>query len=372
MKARVISKAGFVIGRGALLCALGVGMLAFGILAGGAVAAPAPASSLIKLAGDIQRIEGRLQALEARLDDLQTHGAGLEADYMAAQDKMAVTLAAMARMQRVPREAILVRPGGPLQAARTQMALRSVMPIIEKDGATLRTLWQELSHNKEALATQTAEARDAKDALVSAHDSLKAAMVDRNSNGRLSGSEAQEHAQAIDTQIAQLALQAADLRDLLVKLSDEQMDGIQFIPQGTINAPRGGRTKDAEAAVLPVSGVVKTPYGGRDDTGAKAQGVHIRTIDGALVVAPLDGVVRYAGAFKGYGQIVIIAHKGGYHSLLAGLWQIDVNVGQNLVSGEPVGLVRATNDRHNQTGLYFELRLHGQAVNPARKIPDLG
>ena len=47
----------------------------------------------------------------------------------------------------------------------------------------------------------------------------------------------------------------------------------------------------------------------------------------------------FAGPFRGYGQILIIEHGDGYHSLLAGLDRIDGAVGQWLVAGEPVGVM---------------------------------
>ncbi|MEI9986728.1 MAG: peptidoglycan DD-metalloendopeptidase family protein [Aliidongia sp.] len=49
----------------------------------------------------------------------------------------------------------------------------------------------------------------------------------------------------------------------------------------------------------------------------------------------------FAGPFKGYGQILIIDHGGGYHSLLAGMEQVDASVGQSVIAGEPLGTMRA-------------------------------
>jgi septal ring factor EnvC (AmiA/AmiB activator) len=79
------------------------------------------------------------------------------------------------------------------------------------------------------------------------------------------------------------------------------------------------------------------------------------------VVAPWDGRVEFAGPFRGYGQILIIEHGDGYHSLLAGLERIDVAVGQALVAGEPVGVVKSG---EGKPSLYLELRRHGQPIDP--------
>ena len=79
------------------------------------------------------------------------------------------------------------------------------------------------------------------------------------------------------------------------------------------------------------------------------------------MVAPYDGEVEFAGPFRGYGQILIIAHGDGYHSLLAGLDRVDSRVGQRLVAGEPVGTMAAVDKPH----LYLELRHNNQPINPA-------
>jgi septal ring factor EnvC (AmiA/AmiB activator) len=58
---------------------------------------------------------------------------------------------------------------------------------------------------------------------------------------------------------------------------------------------------------------------------------------------------------------LIIEHGDGYHSLLAGLERIDVTVGQVLVAGEPVGIVKSGEEKPS---LYLELRRNGQPIDP--------
>ncbi|MFD2032980.1 murein hydrolase activator EnvC family protein [Ancylobacter dichloromethanicus] len=57
----------------------------------------------------------------------------------------------------------------------------------------------------------------------------------------------------------------------------------------------------------------------------------------AQVASPSDGWVVYAGPFRSYGQLLIINAGGGYHILLAGMDKITVELGQFVLSGEPVG-----------------------------------
>jgi septal ring factor EnvC (AmiA/AmiB activator) len=175
----------------------------------------------------------------------------------------------------------------------------------------------------------------------------------------------------------QLASTARDLKDLIDKLVQEreaeqarraeeakraeearQLEALRRSGAGGAVAeltPGAGRT-------LPAAGRILSTYGTQTDFGASNHGITIETRPDAVVVAPWAGRVMFAGSFRGYGQILIIEHADGYHSLIAGLGHIDTDVGRSLATGEPVGNMGRPPDR-NPT-LYFELRHHGQPVNP--------
>ena len=114
---------------------------------------------------------------------------------------------------------------------------------------------------------------------------------------------------------------------------------------------------------LPVQGMVKIRYGESDEIGAISQGLTIVARPSSVVVAPFGGVVHYAGPFKKYGTIILMEHKNHYHSLVAGLGKIDAFVGQSVEAGEPLGRLPDYAGR-----LYYELRLNGNPINPARQI----
>ncbi len=97
-------------------------------------------------------------------------------------------------------------------------------------------------------------------------------------------------------------------------------------------------------------------------TGTYNKGVLFTSRAGAQVVAPYDGRVAFAGLFRGYGQILIIEHGEGYHTLLAGLRRIDGAVNQWLLAGEPVGVMGSSGS--GAPTLYLEIRLNGQPIDP--------
>ena len=77
---------------------------------------------------------------------------------------------------------------------------------------------------------------------------------------------------------------------------------------------------------------------------------------------PYDGRILFIGPFRAYGEILIIEHSGGYHSLVAGLGRTDGTVGQTVLSGEPVGIMTA--DGEDRPRLYIELRRNGTPIDP--------
>ena len=110
----------------------------------------------------------------------------------------------------------------------------------------------------------------------------------------------------------------------------------------------------------PVSGVKVTEYGQLISKGVTSKGIVYKTRSQAQVTALFDGTVIFSGPFKGYGNIIIVEHGGGYLSLLAGLGNIDCDVGQKLLAGEPVG----TMPKGDNSKLYVEIRKDRHPINP--------
>ncbi len=136
---------------------------------------------------------------------------------------------------------------------------------------------------------------------------------------------------------------------------------------GRLHAPERSFGLGQGRLPLPARGRVIGRFGELDDAGAAAKGISIETRYGAAVVSPNDGKVMFAGPFRGYGELLIIALGEGYHLLLAGLARTDVSVGQWLLAGEPVGLMaehQGSTDSGGPPRLYVELRRKGEPVNP--------
>jgi LysM repeat protein len=98
-------------------------------------------------------------------------------------------------------------------------------------------------------------------------------------------------------------------------------------------------------------------------------GIDIAAAEGAPVYASDSGVVVYAGVIGGgYGNMIMIDHNNGFHSLYAHLSVISVRCGQSVGQGNLIGLSGSTG---NSTGphLHFEVRHNGGFVNPWYVLP---
>jgi septal ring factor EnvC (AmiA/AmiB activator) len=122
---------------------------------------------------------------------------------------------------------------------------------------------------------------------------------------------------------------------------------------------------------LPVNGVKLREFGGSDGVGGVEKGISLATRSGAQVTTPCDGWVVYAGPFRSYGQLLILNAGGGYHVLIAGMGRISVNIGQFVLTGEPVATMGTTSQvasilatNASQPVLYIEFRKDGTPIDP--------
>jgi septal ring factor EnvC (AmiA/AmiB activator) len=95
-----------------------------------------------------------------------------------------------------------------------------------------------------------------------------------------------------------------------------------------------------------------------------SNGISIAASAGTDIRSVYDGQVIYADYFKGYGNMVIIDHGGGFFSLYAHAAKIMKNVGAKVVRNEVVATV-GDSDSTRGTMLYFEIRYQGKPVDPS-------
>jgi len=119
----------------------------------------------------------------------------------------------------------------------------------------------------------------------------------------------------------------------------------------------------------PVRGKVAIPFGKHNDPGLHTpvfrNGIYISAPEDTLARSVGKGKVVFADWFEGYGQLVIINHGEGYHTLYANLSEIFLSAGDIIKNKDKVGRV-GTSGILNRPALYFEIRYKGKPLNPSQ------
>ncbi|MDR2412296.1 MAG: peptidoglycan DD-metalloendopeptidase family protein [Holosporales bacterium] len=110
----------------------------------------------------------------------------------------------------------------------------------------------------------------------------------------------------------------------------------------------------------PAEGKRVFTFGKKDPKSREiGKGASIHTAPRAFVVAPALGRVVFSGPFRSYGNIIIIDHGSGFHSLIAGLDVLKVSVGETVAPGEYLGRMGK-----QSSCVTFEIRKEGKSVDP--------
>ena len=116
---------------------------------------------------------------------------------------------------------------------------------------------------------------------------------------------------------------------------------------------------------LPTHGELASRFGSpRSGGGPRWKGWLIRCPGGQAVRAVAAGQVVYAEWLRGFGNLLIIDHGDGYMSLYGNNEALLSPVGAKVDAGQVVAQAGASGGGQ-ETGVYFEIRIQGEAVDPA-------
>jgi septal ring factor EnvC (AmiA/AmiB activator) len=344
---------------------------------------------LIDTAARIRATETEVAGAQERLKPLDAREQTLRQSLEDRRGVMAEVLAALQRIGRHPPPALMVTAQDALQSLRSAMMLGAVLPEMRQAADLLIADLAELTR----IRTQIAGERDglARDLLgLSLERQRLGLLTDQRQKQQAESEQALEQERQGATQLAR---QADSLKDLIAKL--ELRLGPAGVPgrnarPGDDKAGEGrpdfaalsdpGRLAPAIAfatakgrLTLPVNGVRIKEFGHPDGIGGTEKGLTVAARPGAQITAPCDGWVVYAGPFRNYGQLLILNAGSGYHVLLAGMDRISVDLGQFVVTGEPVAVMGAGGGQvpaalaasSGPPVLYVEFRKDGTPVDPS-------
>ena len=326
----------------------------------------------IAAAGAEQRQEATVAGLQQQIALVLADAAGRERDIDGSRPQQAHLLGVLAFLARHRADPSVAADETRLDRRRGDLLMRAVAPQL---GAEAQALVGEISE----IARLRREATARRPELAAAEMALAA---DR---GRLARLVAQRLAQtrallpdaADAAALGHMAERAKDLGEL-IRLADaatERRDRLLAVRRrGDPTRPAVLRAFDPPQSALrpPVFGTIIQRFGEPDPAGTLSRGLIVAAaLPGADVVAPFDGRVVYAGAFRDLGPLLIIRNGALYHSVLGGLGRIGVVADEWVAAGEPVGAMPqtpASSAGSDATGvgsaLYFEVRRNGQPVDP--------
>ena len=349
--------------------------------------------ALIDAAARLRADEDRIAETETRLKPLDASETRLRESLAGRRSTIAEVLAALQRVGRHPPPAIMVRPEDALQSVRTAIMLGAVLPEMRQQAETLAADLSDLLRIRKDIADE--KDRLARDAASLGEERQRISLLIEERQKKQVDTEKALEAER-QKSIA-LARQVDNLKDLIGKVEQ----GLDTASRAARSANRAAeetardnaRNKDrTELAALqdpgrlapavafasargqlplPVNGARIKEFGGSDGLGGTEKGLVIATRAGSQVTAPCDGWVVYSAPFRNYGQVLILNAGGGYHVVLAGMERISVNVGQFVLTGEPVAVMgggsqtpAASASNSDKPALYVEFRKDGTPIDP--------
>ena len=316
------------------------------------------------LLGELRKLEVERQLRTAEMKRLDIDAAKVEAQLAATSERMQV-LQTSERAEQPELRARLVEIYKLGQARYLRLILST--PDLRHLGQATRTVavLAKLDRDRIALHQHTlAELKRTRTALEQRRNEFTTL--------RSSAEKAQAAAQRAVQARAELVRDIDQKRDLNAQLAGElQMtqQKLQAMLRDMASGTSGRTVLPAETAALPVApvrGDLPWPVSGQVrrsfSRGSSSNGIEIAAPEGADALAVHDGVVAFAGTFAGFGNLVILDHGSQTFSLYGDLLEIAVRKGARVEHGHPVGSVGPTPAGTN--GLYFELRVDGQPVDP--------
>ena len=114
---------------------------------------------------------------------------------------------------------------------------------------------------------------------------------------------------------------------------------------------------------MPVKGELVASFGSKRNDGPSWKGLFIKAGEGTDVRAAADGVVIFADWMRGFGNLLIIDHGSQYMTIYGNNQSLLKRPGDKVKLGEVVAA--AGNSGGNEhSGLYFEMRHQGRAIDP--------
>jgi septal ring factor EnvC (AmiA/AmiB activator) len=308
-----------------------------------------------KIAGEISKMKKKTSASKKRLkklgaeeEELDDTIDSLRTDVEQVTTEIKQREKAMARKARlmylytVSRKGLQSDPG----RARTRFYVQQVLDQGRDEQSNLKETEAGLSARQEKEESKLAEVLEIKDKEQAQRDQVLAQTKKKKRS-----------LQSVKKQKSEKSKRVKDLEKARTEL-EKLVAAVKKYP-----------AKELGAVVWPVKGRITGRFGTVIDRelGTKLinKGIDIQAPYGTNVRAMSNGKVVYEGPFLGYAKIILLDHENGFCSLYCHLSEILVVEGDKIIKGDVIGRV-GTGGLSEQSGLHFELRKNGVAVDPLK------
>lgn len=301
-----------------------------------------------------RRVEAERLRSERRVVEARAEEAEAQARLEARLSELKPRLAARQRLGRLGELRLLTTAGSLAELVKRRALLDRVL---KEDLAAFQGAQQALADRERARSARQAEALHLGALAASARERQAEAAARREERRTLLG--AVRNARALhERAAAEAAGQGQKLAEFIAALPP----------------PRAGAPAHAGFALLrgrlprPADGPIEVGFGRvvnpRFNTVTVQKGVDIGALPGDPVRAVAPGRVAHAGWFRGYGNLVIVDHGDGFHTLVAHLASMRTAMGEEVEAGSLLGTVGDTGSLKGPY-LYFEIREKGKPVDPS-------
>lgn len=311
--------------------------------------------NLAALAEAVSGYEGAVAALAAGVAQADQRTLALEDGLNARRTEIMRLIAALEAMSRTPVPQRGVHPDGPLGAARAAAMMDRLEPALRGEATALAG---------EVASLGAARAVEAKgDAALAAAEARLSGV-----RGALAAAMAAAVPPTEGPEVSSLTMIARD---------SESLSALAAALARTSDAPPPPAGATETPLLWPVAGSVVRHFDEPDAARVRRPGLVVETPALAIVKAPADAVVRYAGPFLEYGYVTVLEPDAGTMVVLAGLAQLQVRTGATVKRGDLLGLMgghspvveeSVTPEPAQGTGpgetLYIEIRQGRGPVDP--------
>ncbi len=315
------------------------------------------------LSAEMDAAAAQIEAANARIAIISRRQRAQRAQLGQESEPMLRLNAALQQMTGRPTTLMMAQPGQRTDYIHLRAVMATVQPEIVKRTSALRqqiTVQNEL-RSQELLALKSLD--DARSRLKSRRASLaKLEGEARGKAGDFSADAAIEFEQSI--------AQGERARDIVENMDSKRLSGENAAALSALDGPvlRPGskevpRSPGGRAYVIPVGGDVVFGFNELNSTGYRERGIRLSLPPSSALAAPAAGRITYAGRYRGFGQIVIIEHGGGWTTLVTNLASLDVAKGAAVSQGERLGRTR-----DDQSEINLELRRNGRIMDIAALV----